>query len=467
MSPRTFLLTACLLGWAPGAFAQTSTPTPLPGTGDGAAATYFSNPNLTGTTYTSLVEAIGFDWFECSPDPSIPASAFSGRFTAQLEPLYSETYTFSVVVQGAVRLMVNGVTIINQWTNSASIANYTGTIALTALQRVPLQVDYFKTTSPGQIELFWQSPTQTQELVPMAHLYSGLAVTPTPTLQILTASCGQGLVVDGQVTGGAWSGAFTPIPKVAWGVNNGIPADFQTRWDSQYLYVGYRVYNPTPHNNSPEPFNDDSLEVYLDMANSHSATWTAADFQFFLVWGKDSAASGNPAGIVGQTVNTSYGYSGVLAIPWNLLGVTPSPGALYGFDVGINLCPQGGCANSKLRWNGNIFDSGDTRAFGQLSLGPPCPAPDPKAPFFYPEPASGDYVNLAYEMRESGAMKLKVWNAAGNLAATLNDRKGAGPQISYLPIASFAPGHYFYQVTLAYDSGDQDSFKTKVLAIQK
>jgi hypothetical protein len=448
-------------------FAQTATPTPLSGTGDGAAATFYSNPNLTGTTFSTLAEEIGFDWFECSPDPSIPPSAFSGRFTAQLEPLYSETYTFSVVVQGGVSLIVNGSILISQWTNSANIVTYTGTIALTALQRVSLQVDYFKTTTPGQIELFWQSASQANELIPMAHLYSGLAPTPLPTPQTLTAACGQNLVVDGNVTGGEWSGPFTPIPKVAWGMNTGIPADFQTRWDSNNLYVGYRVYNTTPHNDSPEPFNDDSLEVYLDTANSHSATLTSTDFQFFLVWGKNASASGDPSGVLGQTLNTSYGYSGVLAIPWNVLGVTPSPGALYGFDVGIDLNTQGGCANSKLRWNGSINDNQDSRGLGQLSLGPPCPLATTQTPFFYPEPATGDYVNIAYNMREPGTMKLRVWNAAGNLAATLNDPKGAGPQISYLPIANFAAGHYFYQVTLAYDSGDEDRFKTKVLPIQK
>ena len=76
-------------------------------------------------------------------------------------------------------------------------------------------------------------------------------------------------------------------------------------------------------------------------------------------------------------------------------------------------------------------------------------------------------MNFAYNMREPGTMKLRVWNAGGNLAATLDDHKGAGPQISYLPISRFAAGHYFYQVTLAYDSGEEDHFKTKVLPIQK
>src|SRR5258708_31525626 len=91
-------------GMAPLAFAQTAPPTPRPETGDGVAVTFFSNANLTGTTFSSLYENINIDFFECSPDPSIPATAFSGRFTSEVEPVYSEPYTFTVNVEGGARL---------------------------------------------------------------------------------------------------------------------------------------------------------------------------------------------------------------------------------------------------------------------------------------------------------------------------------------------------------------------------
>ena len=452
--------------------AQTATPTPLPDTGDGAAATFYSNTNFTGTIFTAYFEEIGAYFGNCSPDPSIPATAFSGLYSAQLEPVYSEPYTFNAVVQGGVRVIVNGVTIINQWTNSAAITTYYSTaVNLTALQRVPLEVDYFKTTSPGQVEVFWQSPSQANQIMPMSRLYSGLTHPPTPPPQNLQASFSPGLAVDGSVTAGAWaSGSWTPM-GAAWGENLGINGEFQAKWDNQYLYLGCRIYNLTPHHDEAEDYNDDSIELYLDTTNHRSAGFQAGDFQYFLDWGTNTIAeyvSNATTGVLGHTVNTSYGYSGVLAIPWGTLGVSPATGKSFGMDVGVNLCPQGGCPLSKLRWNGNLQDSGDTRPYGELTLGPAPPALGPsQTPFFYPEPAAGNYVNLAYDMREAGTMKLRVWNAAGNLVATLNDHKGAGNQISYLPISAFAPGHYFYQVTLAYDSGDEDNFKTQVLPIQK
>jgi hypothetical protein len=456
------------VGAAPQVSAQTATPTPQPGTGDGAAVTFYSNTNLTGTAVPAYFENIAIYFAQCPPDPSLPATAFGGIFTAQLEPVATSPTTFTAVVQGGVRVIVNGVTIINQWTNSPSIANYSGSIGLTALQRVPLEVDYFKATSPAQVGLFWQYPPLTAAVaVPMSVLYSGLTHPATPPPQTLEAPYAPNLTVDGQVTGGAWSGPWAPM-NVAWGENLNLNGEFQVKWDTNYLYLGCRIHNPTPHDDLPDAYNDDSIEFYLDTTNHRSPGFLPSDFQFFLMWGKDAPGSGDPAGVLGQTVNTSYGYSGVLAVPWSTLGVTPSPGTFYGMDVGANLCPQGGCPLSKLRWNGSLLDNEDTRPFGILTLGAPPPSVGPsQAPFFYPEPASGDYVNFAYDMREAGTMKLRVWNAGGNLAATLNDRKGVGNQISYLPIANFAPGHYFYQVTLAYDSGDKDSFQTKVLAIQK
>jgi hypothetical protein len=70
-------------------------------------------------------------------------------------------------------------------------------------------------------------------------------------------------------------------------------------------------------------------------------------------------------------------------------------------------------------------------------------------------------------MTSSGTAHIKVWNAWGDLVATLSDPKGAGLQSSQLNVASFAPGHYFYRVELDYSSGGKDAFQTQVLAIKK
>lgn len=101
----------------------------------------------------------------------------------------------------------------------------------------------------------------------------------------------------------------------------------------------------------------------------------------------------------------------------------------------------------------------------------PTPTPTPPAPagvpYVYSNPSSGPLVTFVYDMEESGKADIRVWNASGVLAASLEDVKAAGVQESVLNIQSFAPGHYFYQVDLKYDSGGEQRFDPEVLAVKK
>jgi pectate lyase len=101
-----------------------------------------------------------------------------------------------------------------------------------------------------------------------------------------------------------------------------------------------------------------------------------------------------------------------------------------------------------------------------LTPTPTPPAPNGK-PYVYSNPSSGPTVHFVYTMASSGTAAIKVWNASGILAASLQAQKSAGQQQSDLDVRSFAPGHYFYQVDLRYDSGGEDRFASEVLAIQK
>jgi hypothetical protein len=76
-------------------------------------------------------------------------------------------------------------------------------------------------------------------------------------------------------------------------------------------------------------------------------------------------------------------------------------------------------------------------------------------------------VRFVYTMAGNGRALIRVWNASGHLAASLEEVKGSGVQQSELNIVSFAPGHYFYQVELRYDSGGVERFEPRVLAVKK
>jgi pectate lyase len=99
------------------------------------------------------------------------------------------------------------------------------------------------------------------------------------------------------------------------------------------------------------------------------------------------------------------------------------------------------------------------------------PTPTPPAPvgkpYVYSNPATGPEVHFVYNMASGGTALIKVWNASGQLAASIRDIKPSGQQESDLNIQAFAPGHYFYQTDLKYDSGGEDKFAAEVLAVEK
>ncbi len=85
--------------------------------------------------------------------------------------------------------------------------------------------------------------------------------------------------------------------------------------------------------------------------------------------------------------------------------------------------------------------------------------------FIYPSPARGDHATLSYNMAGPGKMEARIWNQNGELAARLTDSKPAGVQISSFSLSSFAPGIYYYAVTLTYDSGQTQTIKIQKFAV--
>jgi len=164
------------------------------------------------------------------------------------------------------------------------------------------------------------------------------------------------------------------------------------------------------------------------------------------------------------------------SIPWSTLGLgSPGAGKVMGFDIGVDVNHNGGqCRDGQLIWNGGSDDYIDAGDYAQLSLTGPCPTPvsTPPGPvdnnpYVSPNPTDGGSVKFVYDMAEVGTANIKVWNAWGNLAATIAEPKGAGEQSTVLNVTGFAPGHYFYRIELDYNSGKKDTFKTQVLAVKK
>ena len=160
----------------------TVNPPPI-GTGIGLRGDYYDNIDFTGTRVRRVDPGVNFDWGGGSPDPAIAADTFSARWTGQVQPRFSEAYTFNTLTDDGVRLWVNGQLVIDHWIDQ-SPTEWSGVISLQAGVLYDIRMDYFENGGGAAARLFWSSPSVTKEVIPSTQLYppTGSNLPPTVTL---------------------------------------------------------------------------------------------------------------------------------------------------------------------------------------------------------------------------------------------------------------------------------------------
>ena len=104
------------------------------GGGSGLRGEYYNGVNFDVLALTRIDPTIDFAWLNGSPGAGVDVDNFTARWTGQVQPLYSETYTFYTTSDDGVRLRVNGQLVINNWTDHGPTED-SGTITLVANQR--------------------------------------------------------------------------------------------------------------------------------------------------------------------------------------------------------------------------------------------------------------------------------------------------------------------------------------------
>ncbi|MFJ4689545.1 PA14 domain-containing protein [Streptomyces sp. NPDC088789] len=135
-------------------------------------AQFWNNTTASGAPAVTRTDAgINYAWrYSGSPAPTIQTDNFSARWTGDIEPRYSERYTFSTVSNGSIKVTINGQEVINATQHSDTHTD-TGGISLQAGQRYRVQVDYTAYTGEAYAQLAWSSPNQDPQVVPAARLY--------------------------------------------------------------------------------------------------------------------------------------------------------------------------------------------------------------------------------------------------------------------------------------------------------
>ena len=159
--------------------------------GDGLLGEYFDDINFSDRFLFRTDPLVNFDWGRGAPANGMGADTFSVRWSGQVEPRYTETYTFEVNVDDGVRLWVNDQLIIDQFIDQPATI-HEGTINLEAGVLVDIRMEYYERGGEAVAQLRWSSASQTRELIPTSQLYS--ADDPPPVV-------GDNLVAQDLVTG--------------------------------------------------------------------------------------------------------------------------------------------------------------------------------------------------------------------------------------------------------------------------
>jgi len=139
--------------------------------GSGLRGQYFNGTNLGSLVADRTDPNINFNWGFNSPAPAVSNAYYSVRWTGQVQPRYSEGYTFHLTTDNGRRLWINNQLVIDRWTNDLGV-DYTGSLDLVGGQRYDIRVEFFNSTGGGSAKLEWNSASQTREVVPTGVLFA-------------------------------------------------------------------------------------------------------------------------------------------------------------------------------------------------------------------------------------------------------------------------------------------------------
>ena len=149
-----------------------SAPVSPTGAGTGLQGTYYNNRVFYAPAALSRIDpVINFDFAGMSPAPgTVNATDYAVRWTGRVAPLFSETYTFYALADDGVRLWVNGVQLIDNWTGPVP-GERSGTIALEAGQHYDIVMEYYQAAGNAVCKLSWSSANTPKAVIPSAQLY--------------------------------------------------------------------------------------------------------------------------------------------------------------------------------------------------------------------------------------------------------------------------------------------------------
>ncbi|MFB0553418.1 MAG: PA14 domain-containing protein, partial [Phycisphaerae bacterium] len=136
-----------------------------------------------------LDPTVDFSWGDGSPEPGVVnVDNFKVRWTGEVEIPSTGTYTFHTQTDDGVRLWVNDILVLENWTDHGSTLD-SGDIDLKGGQRYPIKLEWYENGGGAICQLYWEGPKIARQIIPSSYLWVGgdrpNAHNPTPADRIL------------------------------------------------------------------------------------------------------------------------------------------------------------------------------------------------------------------------------------------------------------------------------------------
>lgn len=140
-------------------------------------------------------------------------------------------------------------------------------------------------------------------------------------------------VIDGEVDK-IWSEAKTIVPKYSTTTEN-TTAKFKAMWDDKALYILAQVKDENVSKDSVNPYEQDSIEIFLDENNDKTQEFGVDDLQFRINYANDETADkGDLARLYSKTKVVDGGYIIEARIAWDKLAADNDK--VVGLELQIN-----------------------------------------------------------------------------------------------------------------------------------
>ena len=177
------------------------------------------------------------------------------------------------------------------------------------------------------------------------------------------------ITINGNPNEPVWEFSNSVSKPIAGSPNNTVK--YSVLWDNLNLYVAVTITDSKKFNDSPNGYDDDAVEIFIDADNNGGTSYGASDRHFIKEWNSAALWEKNNkiANILHAWANISKGYAIEMKIPFSSIGITnPAQGFIIGFDVANDDDDNGGARDSQLQWVGDNNNWQYPQNFGDLIL---------------------------------------------------------------------------------------------------